>query len=117
MKTNLQPLHHYINKACSSIKSILLLLVLTSICFTANAVVPTITSATYDAATGALVVTGTNLVAKPPSKPSPNPNDIVVSKLTLTGDGGATRTLTSTFVEISLVHDKNINNLIINIIC
>ena len=57
---------------------------------------PTITSATYNASTGALVVTGTNL-----SSVAGAMNDIVVSKLTLTGEGGATYTLTSSNVDIA----------------
>ncbi|MBX3617351.1 DUF4214 domain-containing protein [Nitrosomonas sp.] len=63
---------------------------------TSAAVVPTtITSATYDAGTNSLVVTGTNMVATGGAT-----NDINVSKLTLTGQGGATYTLTSSNVEI-----------------
>ncbi len=61
----------------------------------AAVVPPTITSATYDASTNSLVVTGTNLTAT-----SGALNDIDVSKLTLTGQGGATYTLTSSNVEI-----------------
>jgi hypothetical protein len=57
--------------------------------------VPVITSATYNAATGALVVTGTGFLSK-----SGAANDIDVSKLTITGQAGGTRTLTSTSVEI-----------------
>jgi hypothetical protein len=57
---------------------------------------PTITSATYDAGTGVLAVTGTNLV-----KASGVTNDITVSKLTLTGEGGVTYTLTAGNVEIT----------------
>ncbi|MCJ8267841.1 MAG: Ig-like domain-containing protein, partial [Psychrosphaera sp.] len=56
---------------------------------------PTITSATYNATTGVLVVTGTNYVAK-----SGSLNDVSVSKLTLKGEDAATYTLTSTNVEI-----------------
>jgi hypothetical protein len=52
---------------------------------------PTVTSATYDANTGALVVTGTNMV-----KASGATNDITANTLTLTGEGGATYTLTDT---------------------
>jgi hypothetical protein len=55
---------------------------------------PAITSATYDANTGALVVTGTNIQALTGAN-----NDIDVSKLTLTGEGGSTYTLTTTSVE------------------
>ena len=56
----------------------------------AAVVPPTITSATYDASTNALVVTGTNMAAT-----SGALNDIDVTKLTLTGQGGGTYTLTS----------------------
>lgn len=56
---------------------------------------PTITSGTYDAATGTLVVTGTNFVNNGGAT-----NDVDVSLLTLTGEGGATYTLTSADVEI-----------------
>lgn len=51
---------------------------------------PTITSATYDASTNVLTVTGSNLV-----KASGANNDVTVSTLTLTGEGGATYTLSS----------------------
>ncbi len=61
----------------------------------AAVVPPTITSATYDASTNSLVVTGTNMTVT-----SGALNDIDVSKLTLTGQGGATYTLTSSNVEI-----------------
>ncbi len=61
-----------------------------------NTQIPTVTSATYDFATGQLVVTGTNFVKK-----SGTTNDIDVTKLTLTGLGGGTRTLTTTSVEIT----------------
>ncbi|MBP6076106.1 MAG: DUF4347 domain-containing protein, partial [Nitrosomonas sp.] len=56
-----------------------------------NVAVPTITSATYDASTGALVVTGSNFLST-----SGATNDIVASKFTFTGEGGATYTLTDT---------------------
>ncbi|WP_331346572.1 beta strand repeat-containing protein [Cellvibrio sp. UBA7661] len=56
---------------------------------------PTITSSTYDASTGVLSVTGAGLV-----KTSGASNDITVSKLTFTGEGGATYALTSSDVEI-----------------
>ncbi|HTN19335.1 MAG TPA: hypothetical protein VL125_02625, partial [Pelobium sp.] len=56
-----------------------------------NVAVPTITSATYDASTGALVVTGTGLL-----KLSGATNDIVANKFTFTGEGGATYTFTDT---------------------
>jgi len=62
----------------------------------AAVVPPTITSATYDASTNSLIVTGTNMVATGGAL-----NDIDVSKLTLTGQGGATYTLTSSNVEIT----------------
>ena len=51
--------------------------------------VPTISSATYDAGSGALVVTGTNFVNK-----NGNTNDVDVSTFTFTGDSGATYRLT-----------------------
>ncbi len=56
-----------------------------------NVAVPTITSATYDASTGAVVVTGTGFLSLNGAN-----NDIVANKLTLTGQGGATYTLTDT---------------------
>ncbi|HVK56319.1 MAG TPA: DUF4347 domain-containing protein, partial [Burkholderiales bacterium] len=56
-----------------------------------NVAVPTITSATYNASTGALVVTGTGFLSR-----SGATNDIVANKFTLTGEGGATYTLTDT---------------------
>jgi Domain of unknown function (DUF4347)/RTX calcium-binding nonapeptide repeat (4 copies) len=56
---------------------------------------PAITSATYDASTNMLVVTGINMLATGGAV-----NDIDVSKLTLTGEGGTTYTLTSSNVEI-----------------
>ncbi|SNX59129.1 protein of unknown function [Nitrosomonas ureae] len=62
----------------------------------AAVVPPTITSAAYDASTNSLIVTGTNMVATGGAV-----NDIDVSKLTLTGQGGATYTLTSSNVEIT----------------
>jgi len=63
-----------------------------------NTQTPTITSATYDASTGILAVTGTNLV-----KASGATNDITVSKLKLTGEGGsgAAYLLTTSDVEIT----------------
>jgi len=62
-----------------------------------NYAVPTVTSATYDYSTGALVVTGTNFVSK-----SGATNDVDISKLIFTGEGGATYTLTSaTDVEVT----------------
>ncbi|MDR6965912.1 hypothetical protein J2X29_003892 [Shewanella putrefaciens] len=56
-----------------------------------NVAVPTITSATYNASTGALVVTGTGLL-----KISGANNDIVANRFTLTGQDGNTYTLTDT---------------------
>ena len=53
--------------------------------------IPAITSATYDAATGTVVVTGTGFLSL-----SGADNDIVANKLTFTGEGGATYTLTDT---------------------
>ena len=61
-----------------------------------NVAAPTITSATYDASSGALVVTGTGFL-----KLSGATNDIDVSKLTFSGEGGSTYTLTSSSVEIT----------------
>ena len=52
---------------------------------------PTITSATYDASTGVLVVTGTDFAALAGAA-----NDIDASKFTLTGEGNATYALTDT---------------------
>jgi len=51
---------------------------------------PKITSATYNASTGSLVVTGTNIQA------NGGASDITASKLTLTGEGSSTYTLTDT---------------------
>ena len=51
---------------------------------------PTLSSATYNASNGALVITGTNLPAYAGAT-----NDIDISKLTITGEGGNTYTLTS----------------------
>jgi hypothetical protein len=56
-----------------------------------NVATPTISSASYDAATGVLVVTGSGLTHAAGAA-----NDIVASKLTFTGQGGATYTLTNT---------------------
>lgn len=61
-----------------------------------NVAVPAITSATYDAATGTLVVTGSGFLLL-----SGVNNDIDVSKLTLTGEGGSTYTLTTSSVDIT----------------
>ncbi|MBK1719781.1 DUF4347 domain-containing protein [Thiocystis violacea] len=60
------------------------------------AVAPTITSATYDASNRTLVVTGTNFPANAGAT-----NDIDLSKLTVTGEGGETVTLTGSGVEIT----------------
>ncbi|MFZ6781419.1 hypothetical protein ACO0LD_31770, partial [Undibacterium sp. Ji83W] len=56
-----------------------------------NVAAPTITSATYDGTSHAFVVTGTNLV-----KTIGVTNDVTISTLTITGEGGATRTLSTT---------------------
>ncbi|MFZ6658739.1 DUF4347 domain-containing protein, partial [Undibacterium sp. TJN19] len=56
-----------------------------------NVTAPTITSATYDGTTHVFTVTGTNLV-----KTIGATNDVTISKLTITGEGGATRTLSTT---------------------
>lgn len=53
-------------------------------------VTPKITSATYNAATGVIVVTGTNIQANAGGP------DIDASKFTITGEGGETYTLTNT---------------------
>ena len=84
-----------------------------------NVAVPAITSAAYDASTGALTVTGTGFL-----KLSGATNDIDVSMLTFTGEGGSTYTLTdSSDVEITSgtaftvtlnSTDKNGVNLLMN---
>ena len=84
-----------------------------------NVAVPTITSATYNAATGAFVVTGTGLKSLNGAA-----NDIVANKFTLTGEGGSTYTLTDTAnVEITsgtaftltlTATDKAAANLLLN---
>ncbi|MGM9516548.1 DUF4347 domain-containing protein, partial [Roseateles sp. DB2] len=61
-----------------------------------NVTSPAITSATYDASTHVLTVTGTNMVGV-----SGATNDITVSKLTLVGEGGSSYTLTSSNVEVT----------------
>ncbi|SFM70128.1 protein of unknown function, partial [Nitrosomonas nitrosa] len=62
-----------------------------------NVAVPTITSATYDANSGALTVTGTDFLSR-----SGATNDIVATAFTFTGEGGATYTLTdSADVEVT----------------
>jgi hypothetical protein len=57
---------------------------------------PTIASATYNASTGALVVTGTGLLSI-----NGLTNDIATNKLSLTGEGGSSYTFTSANVEIA----------------
>ncbi|HSN21531.1 MAG TPA: IPTL-CTERM sorting domain-containing protein [Usitatibacter sp.] len=57
----------------------------------ANVAAPAITGATYDAATGALAVTGAGFL-----QANGAANDVVASKLTLLGAGGLTYTLTDT---------------------
>jgi gliding motility-associated-like protein len=84
-----------------------------------NVAVPTITSATYDANTGALVVTGTGLL-----KRSGANNDITANKFTFTGEGGSTYTLTDTqnvevtsgtsFTLTLSATDKDATNLLLN---
>src|SRR5690606_24514526 len=62
-----------------------------------NVPVPTITNAAYNAATGALVVSGTGFTSFNGAG-----NDIVANKFTFTGQGGATYTLVdSANVEIT----------------
>ncbi|WP_413743768.1 beta strand repeat-containing protein [Synechococcus sp. MIT S9451] len=56
----------------------------------------TLTSATYNASSGAITVTGANLAAK-----SGASNDIDVSTLTITGEGGNTYNLTTGDVELT----------------
>src|SRR3546814_1562755 len=56
-----------------------------------NVAVPAITAASYDAATGALTVTGTGFLRKAGAS-----NDIVANTFTLMGEGGATYTLSDT---------------------
>lgn len=69
-----------------------------------NVTAPAITSAAYLAASGQLVVTGANLVLKLGSA-----NDITVSKLTITGEGGATYTLTTANVEVTSATGFTVN--------
>ncbi len=61
-----------------------------------NYAIPAVTSASYDWSNGQLVLTGTNFVAAPDAS-----NDIDVTKLTITGEGGNTYTLTSDSVDIT----------------
>jgi hypothetical protein len=56
-----------------------------------NVAVPAITSATYDASTGTVVVTGTGFLTLTGAG-----NDVIASKFTFTGEGGQTWTLTDT---------------------
>ncbi len=79
---------------------------------------PTIASATYDATTGTFVVTGSGLSPKSGAN-----NDIDVTKLIVTGQGGATYTLTSANVELTSstqftvvlnATDKTAVNLLLN---
>ncbi len=65
---------------------------------------PAISSASYSANTGALIVSGTNFEAKIGAA-----NDITVSKLTLQGEGGTTYTLTSSDVEIDSAAQFTVN--------
>ncbi|WP_156915517.1 Ig-like domain-containing protein [Synechococcus sp. WH 8109] len=68
-----------------------------SVTLSVDTVRPTIAiSATYNASSGALAVTGANLTAN-----SGADNDIDVSKLTITGEGSNTYTLTSGDVELT----------------
>ena len=60
-----------------------------------NANAQVITSAAYNVSTGVLAVTGTGFVANPGGV------DIDVSRLTITGEGAATYTLTTAGVEIT----------------
>ncbi len=62
----------------------------------ANVAAPSITSATYDAATGLLAVTGSNFVSY-----SGAGNDIDVSKLSLLAEGSSVTLTTSSNVEIT----------------
>ena len=61
-----------------------------------NVAAPTVTSATYDATTHVLTVTGSQLVRVPGAG-----NDVTVSMLSLTGEGGSTYTLTTGGVDVS----------------
>jgi riboflavin synthase len=54
-----------------------------------NVPVPTVTSATYNASTGVIAVTGTNYMSA-----SGATNDIIANKFTFTGEGGESYTLT-----------------------
>ncbi|MCW3173515.1 Ig-like domain-containing protein [Shewanella subflava] len=61
-----------------------------------NVAAPTITSAAYDSSTHTLTVTGTNFVSVLGAN-----NDIDISLLTITGEGGSTHTFTSPDVEVT----------------
>lgn len=69
-----------------------------------NVTAPAITSAVYLADSDQLVVTGTNLVHKAGAS-----NDITVSKLTITGEGGTTYTLSSSDVEAASATGFTVN--------
>jgi hypothetical protein len=64
-----------------------------------NVAVPTITSSTYDIVTGSLIVTGTGLLNL-----SGSANDIDVTKLTFTGQGGGTFTLTGNTSSVEITN-------------
>lgn len=68
-----------------------------------HVIAPTISSATYDVTTGVLRVTGANLV-----KQYGGNNDIDVSKLSLSGEGGSLYTLTSAAVELTSASDFSV---------
>ncbi|SET05566.1 protein of unknown function [Nitrosomonas marina] len=84
-----------------------------------NVPVPAITSATYNASTGALIVTGTGFKSA-----SGAANDVIANKFTITGEDGETYTLTDTanvditsgteFALILSANDKAAVNQIIN---
>ena len=61
-----------------------------------NVPLPTISGLTYNATTGVLTVSGANFVKKSGSN-----NDVNVSKLSITGEGGSSYRLTSADVEVS----------------
>ena len=61
-----------------------------------NVTTPSISSATYNAATHVLSVTGANLVGTIGAA-----NDVTVAKLTLTGEGGVAYTLTGASVDVA----------------
>ena len=67
-----------------------------------NVALPAITSATYDAGTGVLTVTGSGLTHHAGSA-----NDIDVTRLTLTGAGGATYTLTASTSDVDITSDTS----------